>query len=204
MHRISLGALIIALGILVDNAIVVTEGILVGIQQGIKKLAIAKDIVKRTKWPLLGGTLVGIIAFAPIGFAPGSTAEFTGDLFWVVMISLLYSWIFAITAVPLFADILFKEAESGEIEEKPEHPFFVRYKNFMRTVLGKTKLVLVTVSALFVLSVIGFGYVTPRLFPTLDIAANCCRFLSSRGNGYFQNRCVAPKDRKVPDGNRRR
>lgn len=165
MHRISLGALIIALGMLVDNAIVVTEGILVGIQQGIKKLAIAKDIVKRTKWPLLGGTLVGIIAFAPIGFAPGSTAEFTGDLFWVVMISLLYSWIFAITAVPLFADMLFREAESGEIEEKPEHPFFVRYKNFMRTVLGKTKLVLVTVSALFVLSVIGFGYVTPGFFP---------------------------------------
>ena len=104
MHRISLGALIIALGMLVDNAIVVTEGILVGTQQGRKKLDVAKDIVRRTKWPLLGGTLVGIIAFAPIGLAPGNTAEYTGDLFWVVMISLFYSWIFAITIVPLFAD----------------------------------------------------------------------------------------------------
>jgi multidrug efflux pump subunit AcrB len=165
MHRISLGALIIALGMLVDNAIVVTEGILVGTQQGIKKLEIAKDIVKRTKWPLLGGTLVGIIAFAPIGFAPGSTAEFTGDLFWVVMISLLFSWIFAITAVPLFADLLFKEPDSAPVEEKPEHPFFVRYKSFMRQILGKSKLVLITVTGLFVLSIFGFGYVTPGFFP---------------------------------------
>lgn len=165
MHRISLGALIIALGMLVDNAIVVTEGILVGTQQGRKKLDIAKEIVKRTKWPLLGGTLVGIIAFAPIGFAPGSTAEFTGDLFWVVMVSLLYSWIFAITAVPLFADILFAEPDDGPVEEKPEHPFFVRYKNFMRQVLGKSKLTLITVITLFVISVIGFSYVTPGFFP---------------------------------------
>ncbi len=165
MHRISLGALIIALGMLVDNAIVVTEGILVGTQQGRKKLDIAKEIVKRTKWPLLGGTLVGIIAFAPIGFAPGSTAEFTGDLFWVVMVSLLYSWIFAITAVPLFADILFAEPDDTPIEEKPEHPFFIRYKNFMRQVLAKSKLAIITVVALFVMSVLGFSYVTPGFFP---------------------------------------
>lgn len=165
MHRISLGALIIALGMLVDNAIVVTEGILVGTQQGRKKLDIAKEIVKRTKWPLLGGTLVGIIAFAPIGFAPGSTAEFTGDLFWVVMVSLLFSWIFAITAVPLFADILFAEPDEGPVEQKPEHPFFVHYKNFMRRVLARSKLALVTVAALFALSVFGFNYVTPGFFP---------------------------------------
>lgn len=165
MHRISLGALIIALGMLVDNAIVVTEGILVGTQQGIKKLQIAKDIVKRTKWPLLGGTLVGIIAFAPIGFAPGSTAEFTGDLFWVVMVSLLFSWIFAITAVPLFADMLFDEPEEGEIEEKPEHRFFTLYKDFMRQVLANSKLAVIAVIVLFALSVVGFNFVKPGFFP---------------------------------------
>lgn len=165
MHRISLGALIIALGMLVDNAIVVTEGILVGTQQGHKKLAIAKDIVKRTKWPLLGGTLVGIIAFAPIGFAPGSTAEFTGDLFWVVMVSLLFSWIFALTAVPLFADMLFAEPEDGEIEEKPEHPFFTRYKSFMRLVLANSRLAVITVVVMFILSIVGFNFVKPGFFP---------------------------------------
>ncbi|MEO1045882.1 MAG: efflux RND transporter permease subunit [Pseudomonadota bacterium] len=165
MHRISLGALIIALGMLVDNAIVVTEGILVGTQQGQKKLDIAKDIVRKTKWPLLGGTLVGIIAFAPIGFAPGSTAEFTGDLFWVVMVSLLYSWIFAITAVPLFADMLFEEPKEGEIEEKPEHPFFIRYKAFLRTMLARSKLVVLGVVGLFIAAILGFGFIKPGFFP---------------------------------------
>lgn len=165
MHRISLGALIIALGMLVDNAIVVTEGILVGTQQGRSKLETAKDIVKRTKWPLLGGTLVGIIAFAPIGFAPGNTAEFTGDLFWVVMISLFFSWIFAITAVPLFADILFKEVSDGEIEEQKEHRFFQKYRAIMHSVLANSKKAIVSVVALFVASIIGFGFVVPGFFP---------------------------------------
>ncbi len=164
MHRISLGALIIALGMLVDNAIVVTDGILVGTQKGRKKLEIAKEIVARTKWPLLGGTLVGIIAFAPIGFAPGSTAEYTGDLFWVVLISLLFSWVFAITAVPLFADILFPESE-GEVEEKPEHPFFIRYRALMRGVLARSNLALAGVVALFVLAIMGFGFVKSGFFP---------------------------------------
>jgi len=166
MHRVSLGALIIALGMLVDNAIVVTEGILVGTQQGRSKLETAKDIVKRTKWPLLGGTLVGIIAFAPIGFAPGDTAEFTGDLFWVVLVSLLFSWIFALTAVPLFADILFKEAESDtEIEQKEEHAIFRKYREVMHKVLANSKKAVIGVVALFVASIIGFAFVVPGFFP---------------------------------------
>ena len=100
MHRISLGALIIALGMLVDNAIVVADGTLTGCNKGRKIIDIASEVVKRSIWPLLGGTLVGILAFAPIGLAPGDTAEFTGDLFWVILISLLYSWVFAITITP--------------------------------------------------------------------------------------------------------
>ncbi len=164
MHRISLGALIIALGMLVDNAIVVTEGILVGTQQGRKKLDIAKEIVSRTKWPLLGGTLVGIIAFAPIGFAPGSTAEFTGDLFWVVMISLLFSWVFAITIVPLFADMLFQESD-GPVEEKPEHPFFTRYRTMMKQVLAKSNTAIIAVVAMFVVAIVGFNFVKSGFFP---------------------------------------
>ena len=165
MHRISLGALIIALGMLVDNAIVVTEGILVGTQQGRKKLDVAKDIVKRTKWPLLGGTLVGILAFAPIGLSPGNAAEYTSDLFWVVMISLLYSWIFAITAAPLFADLLFPEAKEGDAEEKPEHSILIRYREILRKVLSRSKLAVITVSGLFFASIVGFTFVAPGFFP---------------------------------------
>ena len=165
MHRISLGALIIALGMLVDNAIVVAEGVLVGVQQGRKKLEVAKDIVNRTKWPLLGGTLVGILAFAPIGLAPGSTAEYTGHLFWVVLISLLYSWIFAITAVPLLADLLFKELAEGQVLKQVEGKFTRGYKSMMRGILKARWITIGLVVGMFVASVWGFQFVKSGFFP---------------------------------------
>ncbi len=166
MHRISLGALIIALGMMVDNAIVVTEGILVGVQNGIKKLDIAKRIVKRAIWPLLGGTLVGIIAFAPIGFAPGSTAEYTSHLFWVILISLMYSWVFAVTLTPLFCFWLFKEAtESSTANDKPESASIQKYKVFLRFALQKRIIVVAIVVGIFTISVWGFQFVKPGFFP---------------------------------------
>ena len=169
MHRISLGALIIALGMLVDNAIVVTEGILVGTQQGQKKIDAAKDIVARTMWPLLGGTLVGIIAFAPIGFAPGSTAEYTGHLFWVILISLLISWVFAITIVPLLGHMLFSEA-SGPVEEKGDGLLMRLYKAFMRQVLNLRWLAIVGAVALFATAIWGFQFVKSGFFPASTTA----------------------------------
>lgn len=164
MHRISLGALIIALGMLVDNAIVVTEGILVGTQRGETKLKITEKIIGRSIWPLLGGTLVGIIAFAPIGLAPGSTAEYTGHLFWVVMISLIYSWIFAITAVPFLADLMFKEVE-GDVEPPKEGKLMASYKQFMRSLLKVRWLPIGAAVILFAVSVWGFQFVKSGFFP---------------------------------------
>ena len=164
MHRISLGALIIALGMLVDNAIVVTEGILVGTQRGERKLDIVKKIISRSIWPLLGGTLVGIIAFAPIGLAPGSTAEYTGHLFWVVMISLMYSWLFAITAVPFLADLMFKEVAAGA-EIPKDGKFMAAYKAFMRNMLRIRWVPIGATFALFAVSVWGFQFVKSGFFP---------------------------------------
>ncbi|OIQ44389.1 MAG: multidrug transporter AcrB [Gammaproteobacteria bacterium MedPE] len=164
MHRISLGALIIALGMMVDNAIVVTEGILVGLKNGAKKLQIAKDIVSQTKWPLLGGTLVGIIAFAPIGLAPGETAEYTGDLFWVVMISLLFSWIFAITLTPLACYWLLPQNEAeGQVDEPSA--LTLKYKAFMKVVLNYRWPVIFVAIGLFGASVWGAKYMTQGFFP---------------------------------------
>lgn len=166
MHRISLGALIIALGMMVDNAIVVTDGILVGTQRGRRKLEMAKEIVAQSKWPLLGGTLVGIIAFAPIGFAPGDTAEYTGHLFWVIMISLLFSWIFALTLTPLFCYWLFPEPEGGGAKEQKESGFARAYKAFLRRMLAARVAVVGVVVALFALAVWGFTLVKPGFFPS--------------------------------------
>lgn len=165
MHRVSLGALIIALGMMVDNAIVVTEGILVGIQRGMEKLDIAKRIVTQTKWPLLGGTLVGIIAFAPIGLAAGDTAEYAGHLFWVIMISLLLSWIFAVTLTPLFCFWLFKESPDSEIQAPKENAFFRAYKALLRSGLHHRWVVIAVVVVLFAASLLGSQYVKTGFFP---------------------------------------
>jgi len=167
MHRISLGALIIALGMMVDNAIVVTEGILVGIQRGKAKLQIAMDIVDQTKWPLLGGTLVGCIAFAPIGFAPGSTAEYTGHLFWVVLISLLYSWLFALTLTPLFCYWIFKEPDqSAKQNVHQENAFFRSYRQLIALALRVRWITVALVVILFATSIWGFQFVKSGFFPS--------------------------------------
>lgn len=172
MHRISLGALIIALGMLVDNAIVVADGVLSGCQRGRKIIEIASDVVKQSIWPLLGGTLVGILAFAPIGLAPGDTAEFTGDLFRVILISLLYSWIFAITITPFLCSMLFKTiedqcAESGPIKTGDEKAggLMERFKGVIRTLVGQKTITIGASVGVFAVSVFGFNYVTAGFFP---------------------------------------
>ena len=108
LQRISLGALVIALGMLVDNAIVVVEGILIGTQKGRTRMQAATDIVTQTKWPLLGATVIAVTAFAPIGLSEDSTGEYCGTLFTVLLISLMLSWFTAISITPFFADIFFK------------------------------------------------------------------------------------------------
>lgn len=165
MHRISLGALIIALGMMVDNAIVVTEGILVGTRQGLGKLVIASKIVRQAKWPLLGGTVVGILAFAPIGLAPGDTAEFTGHLFWVILIALLYSWLFAITLTPLFCYWLFKEDQSASVETTAGTEKAGLYSRTLGAMLDARIIVIAVIVSLFTLSVWGFQYVKSGFFP---------------------------------------
>ncbi|GAA5214574.1 efflux RND transporter permease subunit [Corallincola platygyrae] len=171
LQRISLGALIIALGMLVDNAIVVVEGILIGVQKGKTKLQAAVEIVEQTKWPLLGATVIAIVAFAPIGLSEDSTGEFAGSLFWVLMISLLMSWFTAITLTPFFADMFFKEAEpkaEGESEEETD-PYkgavFTIYKKLLDTCM---KFKWVTIGVLVVclaVAIVGFGKVRQAFFP---------------------------------------
>lgn len=166
MHRISLGALIISLGMLVDNGVVITDGILVGVRQGRDKLEVAREVASKNMRPLIGGTLVGIIAFAPIGFAPGDTAEFTNSLFWVVAIALGLSWLFAFTVTPLLCYYLFPApAKTQSTQQEPEGRFMRFYKNLIRGVLrfklvSLAATVLVFFSALYV-----FGFAKVGFFP---------------------------------------
>lgn len=108
MERISLGALIIAMGMLVDNAIVVAEGMQIATQRGKSSRAAADEVAGKTQVPLLGATIIGIMAFTDIGLSPDATGEFLLSLFAVIGISLLLSWVLAITATPLLAHYLFR------------------------------------------------------------------------------------------------
>ncbi|MDK2596628.1 efflux RND transporter permease subunit [Pseudoalteromonas obscura] len=170
MHRISLGALIIALGMLVDNAIVITEGILIGVKSGRSVTQSANDVVGKTKWALLGGTIVGIIAFAPIGFAPGDTAEYTNHLFWVILISLSYSWIFAIGLVPMLADIVFPKPKNAQMDESEQSVsdsrFMKLYKHFMHQVLRFRWFAIFMAIGMFFAAGWGLMYVKEGFFPT--------------------------------------
>ncbi len=169
MHRISLGALVISLGMLVDNGVVITDGILVGIHEGRKKLDIAKDVAQKNMKPLLGGTLVGIIAFAPIGFSPGEVGEYTGDLFWVVMIALGLSWVFAFTFTPLLCYWMFPEGQpkaAQDSQNEEEHGFYKIYKKLINAVLQAKRLVIIVTIGVFCLSVWGFQFVKDGFFPS--------------------------------------
>ncbi len=93
LQRISLGALMIAMGMLVDNAIVVAEGMVIGVRRGLAPADAAAQSVKRTQFALLGATVIGILAFAPIGLSNDDSGHFLRSLFQVVAISLLLSWV---------------------------------------------------------------------------------------------------------------
>ena len=168
LQRISLGALIIALGMLVDNAIVVTEGILINLKRGQTKMRAAVNIVQQTKWPLLGATIIGITAFAPIGLSSDASGEFAGSLFWVLLISLLLSWVTAITLTPFFANLLFKETPTNQANNNDD-PYqgiiFNFYKALLSTALKFRLSTLALMILLLAASVVGFKSVKQSFFP---------------------------------------
>jgi multidrug efflux pump subunit AcrB len=168
LQRISLGALVIALGMLVDNAIVVVEGILVGRQRGQTTLQAARAIVKQTNLPLLGATLIAIIAFAPIGLSDDSTGEFCLSLFQVLMISLLLSWVTAITLTPFFASLFFRDNQTltGQSQGDPYGGvIFTAYRALLDFALHHRRLTLGLLSVLLVVAIAGFGNVRQSFFP---------------------------------------
>ena len=165
MQRISLGALIIALGMLVDNAIVVVEGTLVRTQRGEDTADAAISVVKQTKWPLLGGTIVGFLAFSAIGFSPDNTGEYAGSLFWTITIALLFSWLVAVWLTPYFCTLLLKpQVATGA--EKREHPILRGYRRLLGLALRLRWITIVLIIALFASSVVAFSFVKQGFFPS--------------------------------------
>ncbi|MBE0434571.1 MAG: efflux RND transporter permease subunit [Methylomicrobium sp.] len=163
MERISLGALIIAMGMLVDNAIVVAEGMLINMQHGMNGKDAATVSVKRTQLPLLGATVIGIMAFSGIGLSPDVTGEFLFSLFAVIAMSLLLSWILAITVTPLFGHLFLKVEQTGE---DPYRAWI--YQAYRKILAGTLKAKTLTALIMVLLTAAcfaGFGMVKQAFFP---------------------------------------
>lgn len=169
LQRISLGALIIALGMLVDNAIVVAEGMLVRIKRGEDGVKAAREVVGATMWPLLGGTVVGIVAFAAIGLSQDATGEFANSLFWVILISLSLSWFTAVTMTPLLCVQFLKadaKSDDGKAAADPYAGFlFQKYRSYLSSAIRFRWLTISIVIALFAAALFGFSYVKHSFFP---------------------------------------
>jgi multidrug efflux pump subunit AcrB len=165
LERISLGALIIALGMLVDNAIVVVEGILINLQKGMGRVEAASKIVGQTIWPLLGATVVAILAFAAIGASQDSTGEYCRSLFYVIMISLTLSWVLAITVTPLFGT-MFLRVKPGSADKDPYGGIiFALYRGFLKGCVNHRWLTVLVLVAMLILGVWGFTFVDQSFFP---------------------------------------
>lgn len=169
LQRISLGALVIALGMLVDNAIVVAEGMLIRMNKGMKAPQAASETVGSTIWALLGGTVIGILAFAGIGFSQDSTGEFANSLFYVILISLTLSWITGISTTPLLCALMLKPKQGGsdEADAYSAAPFRI-YRGMVDAALRFRWFTVGGVFGLFILSIWGFGYVTQSFFPSAN------------------------------------
>ena len=168
-ERISLGAFIIALGMLVDNAIVITEAVLVAAEKGESRTKAAIDVVRQSQWPLLGATAIAILSFAPVGASQDSTGEFCRSLFLVLLISLSLSWVFAITVTPLLASRFLKKkvkAESAVAAPDPYAGGFYRvYRGFLGFCIVHRFFTWFVLLALLAASVFGFTKVKQNFFP---------------------------------------
>ncbi|WP_432255692.1 efflux RND transporter permease subunit [Limimaricola sp. AA108-03] len=164
MERISLGALIIAMGMLVDNAIVVAEGMQIAMLGGQSSRQAAGETAGKTQVPLLGATVIGIMAFAGIGLSPDATGEFMFSLFAVIGISLLLSWVLAITVTPLLGHYFFKRGEAGGAGAY-EGALFRAYAATLRGALRARWLVVAALIGITVVCFAGFGQVRQQFFP---------------------------------------
>ena len=164
MERISLGALIIAMGMLVDNAIVVAEGMQISMRRGLSSRDAADDAANKTQIPLLGATVIGIMAFAGIGLSPDATGEFLFSLFAVIAISLMLSWLLALTVTPLLSHYFFKRGGGGN-GDAYDGLMFRAYASVLRLSLRLWWLVIPGLLAVTVVCFALFGQIKQQFFP---------------------------------------
>ncbi|WP_117196734.1 efflux RND transporter permease subunit [Pseudomonas coronafaciens] len=168
--RITLGSLILALGLLVDDAIIAIEMMVVKMEEGYDRIAASAYAWSHTAAPMLSGTLITAVGFMPNGFARSTAGEYTSNMFWIVGIALIASWVVAVSFTPylgvkLLPDV--KPVEGGH-ETLYNTPRYNRFRRILARVIAGKWLVAGSVIGLFVLAVAGMGLVKKQFFPVSD------------------------------------
>ncbi|MBQ3458500.1 MAG: efflux RND transporter permease subunit [Synergistaceae bacterium] len=168
LQIVSLAALIIALGSLVDNGIVVAEGMLVGTQRGQSIEDAASDSVNGSIWAMLGGTFIAVLAFAPIGLSKAQAGEFLSSLFQVVAISMMLSWFAALIAAPALGKIMLKPSNNKEGGDPYDTFLFRMYRAFLEGCLRHRMLTVTAVIGMFAVSMFIFSRMETSFFPDAE------------------------------------
>ncbi len=168
--RITLGALILSLGLLVDDAIIAIESMVVKMEEGMSRIQAAAFAWSHTASPMLSGTLVTVIGFLPVGFARSTAGEYAGNIFWIVGFSLLASWIVAVVFTPYLGVKLLPEIKvvQGGHGGLYATPGYVRFRNFVTWCVRRKFTVAGIVAGAFLLSGVGMAVVKKQFFPGSD------------------------------------
>jgi multidrug efflux pump len=207
LQSISLGALIIALGLLVDDAIIAIEMMIVKLEQGWSRFDAACYAYKATAFPMLTGTLVTCAGFIPIAFSKGSASEFCATLFWVVFFALIASWLVAVTITPLLGYLFFKikptdqaASESHAHRNLYDTPFYRHFKRILLWCMHHRKIVLTATAAVFIGSIFLLGLVKQEFFPASSRPEVIIQFKLQEGASLANTEEVARQFAKELDG----
>ena len=182
LQRMSLGALVIALGMMVDNSIVVAEGFVVKREQGMDKIKAAIESAGSPSMPLLGATVVAVMAFYPIGGSKESTGEYCLSLFTVVGIALMVSWFVSMTLTPLKClDMLPDPKPKEEGHDPYGSKLYKLYRGLLEKAIRLRFLFIAAMVGLLVLSFVGFGYVEQLFFPSSSMSKFMVDYYAPQG-----------------------
>jgi multidrug efflux pump subunit AcrB len=166
LQRMSLGALVIALGMMVDNSIVVADGFVTRLEKGMDRAKAASEAAKLPSMPLLGATVIAVMAFYPIVASTEDVGEYCGSLFSVVAISLMFSWVLSMTLTPLQCMDMMPDPKSDQDNIDPYATgFYMYYRSILKQAINFRWITIGTMIGLLFLSFVGFGYVTKLFFP---------------------------------------
>ncbi|AXF17564.1 efflux RND transporter permease subunit [Paraburkholderia caledonica] len=168
--RITLGSLILALGLLVDDAIIAIEMMVVKMEEGYSRVAASAYAWSHTAAPMLSGTMVTAVGFMPNGFARSTAGEYTSNMFWIVGIALIASWVVAVVFTPYLGVKMlpdFNKVEGGH-DAIYDTPRYNRFRQLLTRVIVRKWLVAGSVAALFALAILGMGVVKKQFFPISD------------------------------------